>query len=319
MKAAVVHRFDKAPEYGEFGEPSVEAGEVLVKVRASALSRLAQAQAAGKHYSSGSALPFVPGVDGVGRLEDGQRVYFALPKAPFGAMAELVVVPRSQSVALPEDVDDVTAAAIANPGMSSWAALTERAKFVKGERVLINGATGVSGRLAIQIAKFLGAGRIVATGRNEANVQGLTALGADEVIALDQAPEKLSEVFQEELKEKGVDVILDYLWGPSAELLINAAAGHAGGEAEPRVRYVQIGSMAGGTIALQGGALRSSGLEIMGSGLGSVSNAGLVKAIGEMMRAVKPGGFLVDTEPVPLTQVSEAWGDTSSRRIVFTV
>ncbi len=319
MKAAVVRSFDKAPEYGEFRDPVAQAGEVLVKVTASGLSRLAQAQASGKHYSSGTELPVVPGVDGVGRLEDGTRVYFALPKAPFGAMAELAVVPQAQSVALPDEVDDVTAAAIANPGMSSWAALTERAKFVKGETVLIHGATGVSGRLAIQIAKFLGAGRIVATGRNEASVAGLGALGADEVIALDHTPEKLVEVFRSQIKEKGVNVILDYLYGPSAELLIQAAAGHGSGEKKPRVRFVQIGSVAGNTISLQAGALRSSGLELMGSGLGSVSNAGLVGVIGEMMKAVAPGGFLVDAEPVPLAQVSEAWGDRTGRRIVFTV
>jgi len=319
MKAAIVNSFDRAPEYGEFEEPVAQADEVLVKVSAAGLSQLVRGQAAGRHYSSSTALPVVPGVDGVGRLADGRRVYFALPRAPFGSMAELSVVRSSQYIALPEDVDDVTAAAIANPGMSSWVALNERAKFVAGETVLINGATGVSGRLAIQIAKHLGARRVIATGRNEASVAGLPLLGADRVIALDQAPERLMDVFRKEIKESGVNVILDYLWGASAESLIGAVAGHGSGEAEPRIRYVQIGSLSGQTIALSSGPLRSSGLELLGSGLGSVSNEVLVKNIGELMKAVVPAKLKIAAQAVALALVTEAWGRKTEERIVFTV
>jgi NADPH:quinone reductase-like Zn-dependent oxidoreductase len=319
MKAALVNSFDRVPEYGEFEEPVAQVGEVLVKVSAAGLSQLVRGQAAGRHYSSSGALPVIPGVDGVGRLADGRRVYFALPRAPFGAMAELSVVKSSQYVALPDEVDDVTAAAAANPGMSSWVALNERAKFVAGETVLINGATGVSGRLAIQIAKHLGARKVIATGRNEASVAELPSLGADSVIALDQSPERLTEVFRKEIKESGVNVILDYLWGASAESLIAAVAGHGSGEAEPRIRFVQIGSLSGQTISLASGALRSSGLELLGSGLGSVSNEVLVKNIGELMKAIVPGKFKIAAQAVPLTQVSEAWSSKTADRIVFTL
>jgi NADPH:quinone reductase-like Zn-dependent oxidoreductase len=319
MKAAIVSSFDKAPEYGEFRNPVAGPEQALVQVKAAALSRLVRGQASGQHYSSGGALPFVPGADGVGRLPDGTRVYFAFPMAPFGSMAEMTVVDRSRCVALPDEVDDVTAAAMANPGMSSYAALLERAKFVAGETVLINGATGASGRLAIQIAKHVGARKVIATGRNEASVEGLRALGADGVIALDQPAEKLTEVFRREMRESGVNVILDYLWGVSAECLIGAAAGHGSGEGEPRIRYVQIGAMAGSTIAMQAGALRSSGLELMGSGLGSVSNAALLGAIGELMKAIVPGGLTISTEAVPLREVGSAWSNGSGDRIVFTV
>jgi NADPH:quinone reductase-like Zn-dependent oxidoreductase len=300
MKAALVNSFDRVPEYGEFEEPVAQVGEVLVKVSAAGLSQLVRGQAAGRHYSSSGALPVIPGVDGVGRLADGRRVYFALPRAPFGAMAELSVVKSSQYVALPDEVDDVTAAAAANPGMSSWVALNERAKFVAGETVLINGATGVSGR-------------------NEASVAELPSLGADSVIALDQSPERLTEVFRKEIKESGVNVILDYLWGASAESLIAAVAGHGSGEAEPRIRFVQIGSLSGQTISLASGALRSSGLELLGSGLGSVSNEVLVKNIGELMKAIVPGKFKIAAQAVPLTQVSEAWSSKTADRIVFTL
>jgi NADPH:quinone reductase-like Zn-dependent oxidoreductase len=319
MKAAIVSSFDKVPEYGVFREPEVKAGEVLVKVGAAALSRLVRGQATGQHYSSSAALPFVPGVDGVGRLPDGSRVYFAFPRAPFGSMAELTAVQSSLCVPLPDDLDDITAAAAANPGMSSWVALKERAGFVAGETVLINGATGVSGRLAIQIAKYLGAHRVIATGRNQARVEELPLLGADRVIALDQTAEQLTEGFRREIKESGVNVILDYLWGPSAEYIIGAVAGHGSSSAEPRIRYVQIGSMAGQTITLSAGALRSSGLELLGSGLGSVSHEVLVKNIGELMNAILPGGFKIDADPVPLTHVESVWNSKTAERIVFTL
>jgi NADPH:quinone reductase-like Zn-dependent oxidoreductase len=234
-------------------------------------------------------------------------------------MAEMTVVQSSQCVALPDELDDVTAAAAANPGMSSWVALKERARFVAGETVLINGATGVSGRLAIQIAKYLGARRVIATGRNEASVAELPSLGADSVIALDQSPERLTEVFRKEIRESGVNVILDYLWGASAESLIAAVAGHGSRNAEPRIRYVQIGSLSGQTITLPSGALRSSGLELLGSGLGSVSFETLVKNIGEFMKAVVPGKLKIDAQAVPLTQVAEAWSSKTAERIAFTL
>jgi NADPH:quinone reductase-like Zn-dependent oxidoreductase len=319
MKAAVVTSFDKAPEYGDFREPVAQLGEVLVRVSAAALSRLVRGQASGQHYSSGGSLPFVPGVDGVGRLADGGRVYFAFPKAPWGSMAELATVPSLRCVVIPDDLDDVTAAGAANPGMSSWAALKERAGFVRGETVLINGATGVSGRLAIQIAKHLGAGTVIATGRNEASIEELPSLGADVTIALDQTPERLTEAFRKQIKERGVSVILDYLWGASAERLIAAIGGHGSAAGEPRIRYVQIGSMAGPTITLPGAALRSSGLELLGSGLGSVSNEALLKNIGELMKAIVPGKLTIHTEAVPLTQVGAAWNGVTADRVVFTM
>lgn len=319
MKAAIVSSFEHLPEYGDFEEPVAKAGEALITVKAAAMSRLVQAQASGQHYSSDGHFPFVPGVDGVGVLPDGKRVYFAFPTAPFGSMAERTVVPSSMCVSLPDDLDDVTAAAAANPGMSSCAALLERAKLVKGESVLINGATGVAGRLAIQIAKYLGAGRVIVTGRNDASLKGLDALGADLLIPLDQAADVLTSAFRSEIKGDGVDVILDYLWGPSAESLIAAAAGHGSAAAEPRIRFVQIGSVSARSITLPSGALRSSGLELMGSGLGSVSTPGLLNAIGVVLQAFVPQGFKISADPVPLAEVGIAWASQTADRIVFTM
>jgi NADPH:quinone reductase-like Zn-dependent oxidoreductase len=175
MKAAVVKGVGQLPVYADFANPDALAGYRLIDVAASALSQVARAKASGSHYSSTDVFPFVAGLDGTGRLEDGRRVYFFGPLAPFGAMAQRSLVPETNVIALPDGLDDITAAAIAIPGMSSWAALIERAKFVAGETVLINGATGTSGRLAVQIAKYLGAGKIIATGRNAAALEALTS------------------------------------------------------------------------------------------------------------------------------------------------
>ncbi|SFD60826.1 NADPH:quinone reductase [Pseudomonas citronellolis] len=319
MKAAIVHAFDQPPRYGEFEAQPAAAGEVLVRVRAAALSQLVRAQASGKHYSSPRSLPAVPGVDGVGLLEDGTRVYFAFPRAPHGAMAETVAVDARYCVAVPDGIDDITAAAIANPGMSSWAALQERAHFKPGESVLVNGAAGTSGRLAIQVARHLGASRVIATARNPAVEAELRALGADHFIRLDQPAEQLTAELREEIQGRGIDVVLDYLWGPPAACILDAAASHGSGEASPRLLFVNIGSLAGASLPLNAGALRSSGLELLGSGLGSVSNEGLVRVIGQLLRAIEPAGLKVDAEAVPLSEVESAWQRSAAERIVFTL
>lgn len=317
MKSAIVESYSRAPRYGEFAEPVAAADQQLVAVRAAALTPLTKGIAAGRHYSSGGSFPFVPGVDGVGRLEDGRRVYFAFPAAPYGSMAERTAVNSAMCVALPDELDDLTAAVAANPGMSSWAALTERAGFAAGETVLINGATGAAGRLAIQISKYLGAKTVIVTGRNQASVEPLAELGADFTIPLDQEPEKLTESFHRAIQEHGVNVILDYLWGASSGSIIGAISGHGSAAGEPPIRFVQIGSIAGESIPLPASALRSSGLTLMGSGLGSVSSAGLLRSIGGVMNAIVPGKFQIEAEAVPLSEVESAWNRDTSGRIAF--
>ncbi|MGE3275112.1 MAG: zinc-binding alcohol dehydrogenase family protein [Vicinamibacterales bacterium] len=317
MRAAVVEHFGHPPRYREFEEPALFPGEVRVTVRAAALSQLVRMQAAGTHYTR-TTPPFVPGTDGVGLLADGTRVYFAFPRQPLGTMAEFVAVPAANIVPLPDDLDDVTAAAIANPGMSSWAALTERAGFVAGETVLINGASGASGRLAIQIAKYLGAGRVIATARNADAEAALRALGADGFVPLDQPVDALTARFRRELAD-GVDVVLDYLWGAPAEALLRAMPGHGHGEAARRIRVINIGSSAGMTLSLHAAALRSSGLELMGSGLGSLSNEALIQAKAQVLAAARPAGLRIDTSARPLSEVAGRWTEATGARVVFTI
>jgi NADPH:quinone reductase-like Zn-dependent oxidoreductase len=230
-------------------------------------------------------------------------------------MAEKAVVRPSQCIPLPEDLNDVTAAAIANPGMSSWAAFKERAELTAGETVLVNGATGTAGRLAVQIAKYMGARKVVATGRNAEALKALPRLGADVTIPLGD----VGEAFEDALKEQfgdGIDVVLDYLWGPSAERIIIAGAKAA--KAAVPIRFVHIGSMSAPNITLPGAALRSSAITLMGSGLGSIPVDRLVRSIGELMQAAVPGGFEIATKTFPLSEVVHVWAaaDTTPR-IVF--
>ncbi len=317
MKAAIVQGAGQMPVYGDFAEPVAAAGESLVSVTAVAISQVVKSRASGVHYSSSGRFPFVAGIDGVGRLYDGRRVYFLLPKAPFGSMAERVAVPSAHCIALPDDLDDVTAAAITNPGMSSWAAFTERARLKAGETVLVNGATGTAGRLAVQIARHMGAAKVIATARNAAALQEVAALGADVVVPLVEDDAALGGAFQRQFAD-GVDVVVDYLWGRSAELLLIAGA-KAGQEAVP-IRFVQVGSASGADINLPSAVLRSSAISLMGSGIGSVPFERLVLAIGGLLCATVPGGFRIAARPVPLSDVEQAWPlDDSTRRTVFTM
>jgi NADPH:quinone reductase-like Zn-dependent oxidoreductase len=315
MYAALVEDFNSPPRYGEIAPPVPDQGEVLLKVRAAALSNLVRGQANGSHYSSGKTLPFTPGNDGVGVAEDGARVYFISPRAPFGSMAEYTVVSRTMTIPLAADLDDAVAAALGNPGLATWGSLLGRAKFQPGEGVLINGATGIAGKQAIQVAKHLGASKIVATGRDEHALSKLAALGAGQTISLNQPKEELLRSFRSALQ--GVQVVLDYLWGPSAEAILDAAAGHGSPLGEPRIRFVQIGSISGNTISLSAGLLRSSGVELLGSGLGSLSSQDILHSLSTMFAAESKTRFAIDIEPVPLSQVEEAWTRKDGSRVVF--
>ena len=316
MKAAIVRQAGQTPVYADFPEPLPSAGESRVTVTAAAISHVVKSRASGMHYSASEHFPFVVGIDGIGKLDDGRRVYFVLPHAPHGSMAERTIVSSAQCVAVPDELDDVTAAAIANPGMSSWAAYTERARLKPGETVLINGATGSAGRLAVQIAKHLGAKKVIATARNADALKSLAALGADVTIPLVEDDAALERAFKEQFAE-GVDVVIDYLWGRSAERLLIAAA-KAGADAVP-IRFVQVGSAGGSDITLPSAVLRSSAIELMGSGIGSVGVDRFLDVIGQLLRAARPAGFQIAATPVPLSDVERAWlNDDSTRRTVFT-
>jgi NADPH:quinone reductase-like Zn-dependent oxidoreductase len=322
MKAAVVKELGKAPVYADFHEPTIAAdGEVLLDVTAAPLSHVTRYRASGTHYSSAGSLPFVVGLDGVGRRHEGQqsgkRVYFLLPRSPFGSMAERTVVQASHLVPLPDDIDDATAAAIAIPAMSSWAALQERTKIAPGQTVLVNGATGISGRLAVQIAKHLGAGKVIATGRDAGALTSLPALGADVTISLLQDDATLDQAFQEHFAD-GVDIVLDYLWGESAERLL-ATAAKMSKDAKP-IRFIQIGSSGGPNIALPATVIRSSGLELIGCGMGSIPFDRMLTTIAQVFAATVPHGLAIAPKILPLAKIEGNWAitTTATRTVVVT-
>lgn len=317
MNAAVVHTLGSPPRYEQFDDPVARESELVVDVRAAGLHRVVRAIASGAHYLSTTQLPFVPGIDGTGRLADGSRVYFAVARSPFGSFAERSLTKRDLCVPAPESLDDVTVAAIANPAMSSWAALTLRALLVAGESVLVLGATGVAGELAVQVAKRLGARRVVAAGRSRERLEELQSLGADATIALGGDREALVAAFQNEIAQSGVDVVLDYLWGEPAEIVLEALAGKGLDNAR-RVRFVHVGSQAGQTITLPGATLRSSAVEIMGSGFGSVPLEKIMQSLAQFLAEAGSRPFRMQTRAVPLGEVEAQWGaEAQYTRTVF--
>ncbi len=323
MKAAIVKTPGSNPVYGDFNEPVAQSGQTIVTVRASALSHFARSRAAGSHYSADGGFPTIAGIDGVGRTDEGQRVYFVLPEAPFGALAQRSLVDARRCIPLPGDLDDITAAAIANPGMSAWAAMMERAHLKTGETVLVNGATGTAGRLAVQLAKYLGAKKVIATGRNEEELEGVRALGADVTIpfTLGTLHPLGAKQYEEALMREfanGIDVVLDYLWGESARTII-AAIAKSVEDATP-VRFVHVGGASGEeSIDLPGAGLRSSAIVLMGSGLKSVRSSALFAAIKGVFEAAGPAKLQIATKNVALSEVEEYWSAPGRPRIVFTL
>jgi NADPH:quinone reductase-like Zn-dependent oxidoreductase len=250
-------------------------------------------------------------------------VYFALPESPFGAMAERSLVKSEYCIPLPEALDDVFAAAIANPGMSAWAALVERAHLKPGESVLVNGATGTAGRIAVQLAKYLGAQRVIATGRNEKELEELKALGADEAIpiSLDLLHPGAAKRYEDALTDafrRGIDVVVDYLWGASARGIIAAIA--KGVDDTRPVRFVHVGGASGEeSIDLPGAGLRSSSIVLMGSGYKSVPFSALLNAVKSTFAAAIPAQLHVATKTVSLAEVEHYWSSAGKPRVVFTL
>jgi NADPH2:quinone reductase len=306
MRAAVLHALGERPRVENFPEPIPGEGEALVNVSAVALKPVDKQLAAGAHYASSGKLPVICGSDGVGRLEDGTRVFFGGPRPPFGAMAERTVVPRRQCFSVPEDLDDVTAAAVPNPGVSAWLSLKHRAKLSAGETVLILGATGVTGMLAVQIARILGAGRVVVAGRNESRLNALRELGADATIQLDRPQPELVETFRTEGGKKRFDVILDYLWGKPTEALLAALAVNEFRASGSEIRLVEAGESAGPALTLAAGVLRSTTLTILGTA-GIPSWEALTEAFEQVMGRAARRELRIATEQVPLAQIESCW------------
>ena len=318
MKAAVLHELGKAPKYEQFDDPEPGERNVLVRVRAASLKPVDRQLAAGTHFARPEDLPIICGTDGVGELENGTRVFFGGCRKPYGAMAERTVAPEMFCFPIPAGLDDDTAAALPNPGVSAWLSLTQRAKLAPGETVLILGATGVTGQLAVQIAKLLGAKRVVGVGRNERALARLGELGADATIQLEQAADALKAAYVSEIKD-GIDVVLDYLWGSPAETLLAAISKSEFATIGKELRLVQVGESAGAAITLPAAVLRSTAVTITGTA-GIPPMEILFDAMKQVLARGAAGELRIETDRVPLADIESVWtrADQPGRRIVVT-
>jgi NADPH:quinone reductase-like Zn-dependent oxidoreductase len=308
MKAAVVHDFSRPPRYEDVRDPVVTGGgDVVVDVLAAGLHPRVRSQAGGIHYTSTGELPFIPGIDAVVRDPKGAIRYAILDDTTLGTMAERTVIEFARSVVLPDSIDPVVVAAAMNPVMSSWVALRKRIDFERGQRVAILGATGNAGRMAIQVANRFGASHVIAAGRDRSKLAELPALGADEVCTFDQLA-----------LAADVDVVIDYVWGEATvaamvEILTNRA------DRARMLSWVEIGAIGGANAGIPAAALRSTRLQIVGSGIGSVPGRDFVEELPQIARAVAEGAFDVRARAVPLAEVEEVWSSSTrtSDRIVL--
>ncbi len=222
MKAAVLHQVGTYPKYEDLPDPVPANDEqVLITVKASTIKQLDKIKASGKHYTTYPHFPIAVGVDGAGIMEDGTGVYaFGIT----GMLAEKALINKAGAIKLPAGLDYEIAAALPNALLGSDAALVVRAQLQKGETVLINGATGVTGKMAVQTAKYRGAAKVIVTGRNADTLEELKALGADEIISLKQTDEAVVNRIKEIQQETPIDIVLDYLWGQPMLKIFSALA-----------------------------------------------------------------------------------------------
>ncbi|WP_409965666.1 L-threonine 3-dehydrogenase [Mycovorax composti] len=322
MKAAVVFQKGELPKYtSDFEEPILSKDhELIISVKASAIKNLDKLRASGNHYSVKEIdKPFIVGSDGVGHLENGQRVY-AIGLS--GMMAEKAIVPKDEVLILPDGVSDAMAAALPNAVMGSSLVLLCRAKLQKGEVVLINGATGVTGKMAIQLAKYYGARKVVATGRNEKVFDELISLGADEVISLNSSGADFTAAVKRLHQQSPVDVVLDYLWGASAEHILHALSGNIG--YSHRTRFITVGALAGDKITLSSSTLRGTDISLLGSGLGTWRDDEmkffLRDLLPETFRLAADNKIKMDILEYTLENIEDAWCiDASGKRVVVRI
>lgn len=309
MKAAVMYQKGEFPQYADFPEPKISSvKEVLVTVKAVAIKHFDKGRAVGKHYSS--VAPKVNGKviggDGVCLLADGTRVYAV---GISGMMAEKAIINTSRMVKLPKEVDDATAAALPNAVIGAAMGLRFKADIQPGDVVLINGATGFTGRVAVQLAKHYGASKVIVTGRNQASLKELLLLGADEFVSLLQDDESFKTQLSAVHAATPVDIVIDYLWGHTAGIILSCLKGS--GSFTNKTRYVSVGSMSGDLIQLSAANLRSTDITLTGSGLGAWSR----EQVNQLFSEILPETFAlaaqaklkVETVSVKLQDIAKLW------------
>jgi NADPH:quinone reductase-like Zn-dependent oxidoreductase len=301
MHAAVLGAAGQVPRYRSFPAPQAGAGEAVVTVTAAALKPSDRLMASGVHHVA-ATFPQVVGLDGVGRLDDGRRVAFFGLVPPYGGMAERALVRAGAWLPVPDGVDDVTAAAVLNPGGAAWKTIMVESGLAAGQAVLILGATGMSGRIAAQLAVRRGA-RVVAAGRNEKVLGQLAERGTAVTITVGRPCAELAAAIA---AAGPYDLIVDYLWGAVAEATFGALLQAGCGPA--LTRYILAGMAAGEAASVPALALRRAPVQLAGSGVGG--QAPLAEAAAgfeSVLRLVSTGELEIDCAAVPLAEVERAW------------
>lgn len=308
MNAAVVTTPGEPPRYQSFGVPNPTSEyETLVDVVAVGLHPRVRSGAAGAHYTSSGQLPMIPGIDAVGQRSDGSRIYFVADGVA-GTMAERAVADSRRTIELPETVDPVKVAAAMNPAMSAWVALRRRVPIQAGQSVLVLGATGNAGAMAVQVAKRLGAGRVVGAGRDRNRLAALTALGADDIVPLTEDAEETARSLAAAAAE--VDIVIDYLWGGPAQAAMVSLL-RARSDRSRALDWIQIGAVAGPTIELPSAVLRSANIRLQGNGQGAVSTEAYLAELPSLVAEIDAGTIAVNTRAVPLADIGVAWTEPS--------
>lgn len=298
MRAAVIERYGEPPVVRDVDEPKAD-GDRLIEVSGAPLNPVDLSMASGKFYAASPPTPYVPGGEGIGRpLQSGKpgpRVYFrtALPN---GALAERAVT-SGQTVPLPDAIDDGVAAALGTPGISAYLALTRRAQLQKGETVLILGASGVVGIIAVQVAKLLGAARVIAGARNEGGLQRAQQLGADAIVDLKQT-DGLTERIREASRGT-LQVVIDPVWGIPGVAALEAMSPHG--------RFVQMGQSAGPEGVVKSNTVRGRYLSILGYTSFQVPWEEQAAAYRALLDHAAAGRIKVDYEVLPLDAAPQAW------------
>lgn len=285
------------PEVDDVAEPAGETIEVL----AAPVNPIDLAVSRGVLATGHPELPYVPGCEAVGRTADGGIVWLfggSLGRTSNGAIAERAAVGDAHLVAVPEDADPALAAGLGIAGLAGWLPFAWRAPLTGGENVLVLGATGSVGLVAVQAAKLLGAARIVAAGRSAAGLERAADHGADATLQLDEHDD-LVTAFKSAFGGDGPTYVFDPLWGEPGAAAVSAAA--------PKATIINLGQAAGATAALASEAVRFKGLAILGFSVYGVPADVRAEQYGRLVDHAVAGNIRLDVEQVALDSVKEAW------------
>lgn len=290
---------ERAPVPGEFEEPRAESeGQVVVEVSVAGLNPVDIATAKGL-MGNPPPLPSVAGREGIARTEDGRHVYFDKSVPPFGSFAERTLVEDDTLIDVPDGVEDSRAVAFGIAGLAAWLGLGWRGGLSGGESVLVLGASGVVGLVAVQGAKLMGAGTVVAAARNEERLERAKELGADAAVPIGADPDALAAAFRDAAPGEGFDLVLDPLWGSPAAAATQAIA--KGG------RLVQIGNSAGPKAELPARPLRTNQVSLLAHSNFNAPFEVKAEAFREMCEHAAGGELEVEVEELPLERVEDAW------------